>query len=37
MSRWERGTAIPNAKHRRKLARRLGVSVEELGLAERMG
>jgi DNA-binding XRE family transcriptional regulator len=29
--RWEAGTAAPTASHARKLARRLGVSLEALG------
>jgi transcriptional regulator with XRE-family HTH domain len=30
--RWENGEAMPTAAHARRLARRLGVTVEDLGL-----
>jgi transcriptional regulator with XRE-family HTH domain len=33
--RWESGDATPTPRNARKLARRLGVAVEELGLPER--
>jgi transcriptional regulator with XRE-family HTH domain len=35
--RWESGESAPTARNARRLARRLGVSVEALGLAERSG
>jgi transcriptional regulator with XRE-family HTH domain len=34
VSRWERGTAEPSARHARRLARALGVAVEALGLGK---
>ena len=34
-TRWENGESVPTARNARKLARRLGVSVEELGVGER--
>jgi len=32
LGRWERDAAMPTPKNRKRLARRLGVSVEELQL-----
>lgn len=32
--RWERSDVTPLLKHRKKLARKLGVSVEELGFEQ---
>lgn len=34
VSRWERGTATPSARHVRRLARALGVNPDALELAE---
>lgn len=32
VARWERGSVIPSKRHQRKLARILGVTVDDLGL-----
>jgi putative transcriptional regulator len=37
VARWEAGEMVPTARNARRLARRLGVSVEELGLPGRRG
>ena len=34
LSAWEAGEQIPTARHRRALAKELGVTVEDLGLGE---
>ena len=34
VTRWEAGHMVPNARHARQLARRLGVSVDDLRLGD---
>ncbi len=35
VGRWEAGQMVPAARNARRLAKRLGVSLEELGLPQR--